>query len=334
VIFVTGGTGLLGNCIVRELCQRAEPTRVLCRDQTPRTAFDDLQVEIVAGDLSDVDVLNSATRDCRAVIHSAAYIHIGWGKLAQSRQVNVEGTRAMVRACLKNQARLVYVSTVDTLPAATSLDQPISECNPDAMDEPPIAKTPCSYVVSKIEAEQVVRDAIRDEGLDAVIVHPGFMLGPYDWKPSSGRMMLEVSKAPIVAAPAGGCSVCDARDVAVAIANSIHMGGSGGNYILAGDNVTYQQFWREILATAGKQRRVRKMGRGIKIVGNIIDAAVRWLPIVEGDVNGAAISMGMLNHYYDSSLAERVLGYQRRPRSETLAEAWEWLSQHFLQRHQ
>lgn len=324
MIFVTGGTGLLGNCIARELCRRTTPTRVLCREATPRTAFEDLPVEIVAGDLSNTNVLQSATRGCHAVVHSAAFIHIGWEKLAQSRQVNVEGTRAIVQACLANNARLVYVSTVDTLPAALSVEQPISESCTSG-----VAKTPCSYVQSKIEGEQVVREAIRDDGLDAVIVHPGFMLGPYDWKPSSGRMMLEVTKAPIVAAPAGGCSVCDARDVAAATVNAIEKGEAGANYILAGDNLSYQQFWTEILETAGRNRRVYKMGLGIKVIGKLIDAAVRWTPIREGDVNGAAISMGLLNHYYDSTKAGRVLGYRRRPRAETLAVAWSWLSQHF-----
>lgn len=324
MIFVTGGTGLLGNCIVRELCQRSTPTRVLCRAETPRTALDNLPVDIVSGDLSQPDFLRTATKDCQAIIHSAALIHIGWNQLSESRRVNVEGTRAIVHACLENRTRLIYVSTVDTLPAAKSIEEPISESSTSG-----IAKTPCSYVVSKIEAEKIVREAVRDQGLDAVIVHPGFMLGPYDWKPSSGRMMLEVTKAPIVAAPAGGCSVCDARDVAAATVNALREGAAGSNYILAGDNLSYQDFWTEILAVAGRKRKVYKMGSGIRFVGKALDTAIRWLPIHEGDVNGAAICMGSLNHYYDSSAAEQALNYHRRPRAETLQDAWAWLSQKF-----
>ncbi|MEZ6134203.1 MAG: NAD-dependent epimerase/dehydratase family protein [Pirellulaceae bacterium] len=322
MIFVTGGTGLLGNTVVRELIARGHHVRVLCRRDTSRDAFSGLDVDVVEGDLSNEAVLLGATDGCEAVIHSAAMIHIGWTKLATARAVNVVGTQSIVDACLHHRAKLIYVSTVDTLFAALDKQHPISESSITG-----IAKTACNYVISKTEAEQLVRSAIAQRGLDAVIIHPGFMLGPYDWKPSSGRMMIEVNRAPIVAAPSGGCSLCDARDVAAAIVNAITMGESGQNYILAGDNLTYQEMWTEMLQTTGRQRRVRRLGGIAKIAGTLIDAAVRLLPIGEGDVNGAAISMGSLNHYYDSSKAATALHYHRRPRAETLTDAWQWLSQ-------
>ncbi|MEM7478893.1 MAG: NAD-dependent epimerase/dehydratase family protein [Planctomycetota bacterium] len=324
MIFVTGGTGLLGNCIVRALVEQGEEVRVLCRKGTSKEAFDDLQVEIIEGDLSSPELLAEAASGCRAVIHSAAFIHIGWQKLQQSREVNVVGTENIIEASKQSGARLVHVSTVDTLPAAVDLSSPIDEKGDGG-----ISKTPCSYVVSKSEAEEVVRQAIKADQMDAVIIHPGFMLAPFDWKPSSGRMMLEVNKSPIVAAPPGGCSVCDARDVASAIARSVELGRSGQNYILAGANLSYQEFWRQILQTTGRNRRVWRLGKGVRLVGACIDLANRILPIKEGDVNGGAIAMGSLNHFYDSSLAEAELEYKRRPLEETLGDAWEWLSTRF-----
>lgn len=326
-IFVTGGTGLLGNCIIRELLNRQVAVRALCRRGTPRTPFDDLLshpagFEIIEGDLDSVDVLDGAIAGCRGVIHSAAMIHIGWNQLSQSRHVNVAGTQHVVTACIKHRRRLVHVSTVDTLPAAIDLQHPISEA--EAGGKP---KTPCTYVISKTESEELVRANVAAGELDAVIIHPGFMLGPYDWKPSSGRMMLEVNKAPIVAAPPGGCSLCDARDVAAAIANAVDRGNRGENYILAGENLNYQDMWRHMLAVTGRQRRVFRLGPAIKWVGAVIDGFNQLPFISEGDVNGAAIAMGSLNHYYDSSKAERELDYVRRPIGHTLADAWEWLSQ-------
>lgn len=326
-IFVTGGTGLLGNCIVRELLSRNVAVRALCRRGTPQTPFDELLthpagLEIIEGDLDRADVLDGAIAGCRGVIHSAALIHIGWDKLAQSRHVNVVGTQNVVNACIAHGARLVHVSTVDTLPAAIDLQHPISET---AQGGTP--KTPCTYVISKTESEQVVRTHIGSWEVDAVIIHPGFMLGPYDWKPSSGRMMLEVNKAPIVAAPPGGCSLCDARDVATAIVNAVDQGTRGENYILAGENLSYQDMWQQMLAVTGRKRRVFRMGPAIQWVGAAIDSFNRLPFATEGDVNGAAIAMGSLKHYYDSSKAERELSYVRRPSAETLADAWKWLLQ-------
>lgn len=332
MILVTGATGLLGNCIVRELIGRGESVRVLCRKNTPRTAIEGLNVEVHEGDLSKTEVIDRAVEGCAAVIHSAAMIHIGWQFLAESREVNVEGTRRLVEACIKHHAKLVHISTVDTMFAANGVERPIDESDP----RPPlnatendflygVPKMACSYVISKTEAEKVVRDATAN-GLQATIIHPGFMLGPYDWKPSSGRMMLEISKAPILLAPAGGCSVCDARDVATATANAIDRGANGQSYILAGDNLTYQQLWQLMLNAMGKRRNVKVAGRKfLNVVGKVVDATYRGLRLKERDLNGAMIGMGNLFHFYDSTKAVQTLNYQRRPIETTLHDAWQWL---------
>jgi dihydroflavonol-4-reductase len=320
VIFVTGGTGLLGNNIVRELCSRGVATRVLCRPETPREPFEGLDVEIVAGDLSDPNLLQSAIADCDCVIHSAAFIHIGWQQLEASLQVNLQGTQRIVDMCCSQRTRLIHISTVDTLPAAVRRDCPIDEGGLEG-----VAKTACSYVISKTQAESVVNDAVKSRELDAVVLHPGFMLGPYDWKPSSGRMFLEVTRAPVVAAPPGGCSVCDARDVAAAVVNSVKAGEAGEHFILAGENLTYQELWTHMLATAERRRKVFRLGAGVRMLGHLIDMANRLVPGREGDVNGASIAMGGLQHFYSSEKARSQLAYTTRPLEVTLADAWQWL---------
>lgn len=332
MIFVTGATGLLGNCIVRELLGRGESVRALCRAGTSREPFEGLNtshdpvLEIIEGDLSCVDRLTEAVEGCRAVIHSAAFIHIGWSRLEQSRSVNVQGTRRVIQACLTHQTKLVHVSTVDTLPAARSIDLPIDETSTisDGVD-----KVPCSYVVSKSEADVAVRHAVAQRSLNACIVHPGFMLGPYDWKPSSGRLMLAVSRAPLAIAPEGGCSLCDARDVAAGTISAVDRGKTGESYILAGENLTYRQFWKLIRQTTGRGGPVLCPKRVLQLVGWSCTAVQFLFPRWEGDVNGAAIAMGRLGHYYSSAKAQKQLGYTNRPSSETLEDAWRWLSQRF-----
>jgi dihydroflavonol-4-reductase len=324
VIFVTGGTGLLGNCIVRELAARGEPVRALCRSGTSRDPFNGLDVDIVEGDLSCADALAGFMEGCRAVIHSAALIHIGWSRLQQSREVNVEGTRRVVQACLTQGVKLVHVSTVDTLPAAQSIDQPVDETSASG-----VAKVRCSYVISKTEADAVVRAAISDSSLKATLVHPGFMLGPYDWKPSSGRMLLAVAKAPLAIAPEGGCSLCDARDVAAATVAAVEQGGVGQSYILAGHNLTYRELWRMIRTNAGRSHQVVCPKRVLNAAGWALSGWQRLFPDWEGDVNPASIAMGRLGHYYSSFKAQRELQYLNRRASETLDDAWQWLKERF-----
>lgn len=326
MIFVTGATGLLGNCIVRELRQRGESIRVLCRPGSEREPLAGLDVEIIQGDLGQPESLADAIVGCDQVIHCGAYIHLGWRNLELSRAINVEATRQLGLLCLKHAVRLVHVSTVDTLLGAFDRKQPISETSTQGV---PLVR--CPYVVSKTEAEQVIRDMVRESGLDAVIVNPGFMLGPYDWKPSSGRMMLEVNRMLVLAAPPGGCSACDARDVAMAIANALHRGRTGENYILGGENLPYAELWRKMLVVSGRKKRVRTLYAAVKLAGVAIDSFNSLFPVTEGDVNGASIRMGCLNHYYDSSKAVAELGYQRRDLDETLRDAWSWLSQQFIE---
>jgi dihydroflavonol-4-reductase len=320
MIFVTGGTGLLGNSVVRELCARGLKTRVLCRPGASSIPFDGLPVEFTEGDLSQPHLLDAAIADCTAVVHCAAMIHVGWQRLEQSRQVNVEGTRAIVDACLRHGCRMIHISTVDTLPAARSQSEPIDE-----RAEGGLPQVPCTYVVSKTEAEQLVREACQQRGLDAVILNPGFMLGPYDWKPSSGRMFLQVVKAPMIAAPWGGCSLCDARQVARACVNAIERGQAGERYILAGENIGYRELWKRMRRIAGRPKHVFSLRKRITWIGAAIDWFHRNLPVAEGDVNGASIGMGILNHYYDSSKAQRELGYNPQMSDAAMTEIWNWL---------
>ncbi len=100
-------------------------------------------------------------------------------------------------------------------------------------------------MVSKQAAQRVCDEAIQ-RGDDCFAVYPGFMLGPFDWQLSSGKMILALQKFRPWA-PAGGCSVCDPRDVASAI---LKIAADGApplvTYILAGENVTYLELWTHI----------------------------------------------------------------------------------------
>src|SRR6185503_12077270 len=140
-------------------------------------------------------------------------------------------------------ARLVHVSSVNALGLGRLADPATEETAlPGAIN--------CPYVVTKRTGEVAVQKEI-EQGLSAVIVNPCFMLGPWDWKPSSGRMLLEVAHfAPL--APTGAYSVADARDVAAAVVQAARSPSARGRYILAGHNVTYFDAWRKFAAAAGK----------------------------------------------------------------------------------
>ncbi|MFM8890185.1 MAG: NAD-dependent epimerase/dehydratase family protein [Planctomycetia bacterium] len=189
---MTGATGLVGNNVVRQLLDRGRSVRVLVRPGQPSPGgqpvsngpFTGLPVGTAAAPLHDETAVQQAVDGASFVVHAAAMVHVGWRHLDAMRHVNVEGTRVVARAARRAGARLIHVSSVDAIGLR-------SDGRPADEETPAGGMLECPYVVTKREAEAVVLEEV-ERGLDAVIVNPVYMIGPWDWKPSSGRMLLEV----------------------------------------------------------------------------------------------------------------------------------------------
>lgn len=323
-ILVTGGTGLLGNNIIRQLSEFGHETVALVRSEPDQAVFDGVDVELLLGDLADADLIAEAVARCDAVIHAAGLLHIGWTRLDESMRINRDGTRAIVDACVRHDRRLVHVGTVNTL-AIGSRHGPADE-------ETPLnhagGQVPCSYVLSKRAGVEEVLSGVG-RGLRAVIVHPGFMLGPWDWKPSSGRMMLEVGRHWKPMAPAGGCSVCDPRDVAKAIITALDKGGDDGRqFILAGINMDYKTLWTEMAKRMGRRPPFMRLGPMMRVLGGWGGDAWAKVSGHEGIVNSAGIKITSGYQYHDSTRASEELDYQNRDVGESLDALAQWLKSH------
>lgn len=317
---VTGATGLVGNNAVRLLLQRGSAVRVLIRRDSDPRPLQGLEVERVYGDVRDAESVRQACQGVSAVVHAAAIVHFGWTGLDLQRAVNVQGTENVAAAALQAGVRMLYVSSIDALGIGRR-DAPADE------DSPREGKVPCTYVITKREAEAVVRTYIG-RGLDAVIVNPGFMLGPWDWKPSSGRMLLEVATRLTPWAPAGGLSSCDVRDVVTALLTACDRAPAGRQYILAGENLTYWQIWCLFAEVSGGSKPWIRAGPLMRFVGSY--GGDLWTRITghEPDVNSASVRMSSQFHYYSSARAEAELGYRSRPFRQSAADAWAWFVEH------
>jgi nucleoside-diphosphate-sugar epimerase len=318
-LLVTGATGLLGNNIVRQLLAEGHSVRVLARPTADPRPLAGLNVETVAGDVRDPVAAKHACQGIDAVIHAAGYVHIGWRQADVHRAINVEGTRNVAAAAREAGAKLVHVSTVNAL-GLGRLENPADE--ESAL--PGIVPVP--YVTTKREAELNVLEEIG-RGLWGVIVNPATMFGPWDWKPSSGKMLLEVTRRSLIA-PVGNASFCDVRDVATAVVAAIDKGQSGRRYILAGHNLPYREAWRQIAALVGKRGPLFPMGPMFRAIATPVCDTWTLLTGVEGPANSAALAMSRQSHCFSSARAQAVLGYQIRPLNETLRDAWQWFLEH------
>jgi dihydroflavonol-4-reductase len=316
---VTGATGLLGNNIVRELLARGQSVRVLTRTTSDPRPLQGLGVERIAGDVTDAAAMARACQGVDVVIHAAGHVHIGWSQREVHEQINVGGTQNVARAARQAKARMVHVSSVNAL-GLGPLRAPASE-------ESALAGiVECPYVATKRRGEEIVLSEVG-QGLDAVIVNPGFMLGPWDWKPSSGRMLLEVARfAPL--APVGAFSVCDVRDVAAGTLAAVEKGRTGRRYILAGHNLTYMQAWRHFARVAGSPGPWFWAGPINRWIGGWWGDRAYARTGREPELNSAAIAMSCQHHCFVSTRAESELGYQVRPLEETIQAAWTWFVEH------
>jgi dihydroflavonol-4-reductase len=318
-VLLTGATGLLGNNVLRILLDHGHQVAGLVRKKTSGKSLAGLSFQRIEADLAKPDEIETRVGNFDVLIHAAAKIHLGWTKLDESRQVNVYATQALAELCRGRGVRMIHVSTVDTL--AVSVDgKPVSE----NVREP--GNPPCSYVVTKREAEDVIQKQVA-AGLDGVIVQPGFMVGPYDWKPSSGKMMLQIAKGRGLLAPGGGASVVDVRDVARGVLAAIEQGRSGESYILAGENITYFDLWSRMAHVIGVNPPRRPLPDWLATAAGKIGDTLSWPLGGEPLINSAATAMGQLRHYYSSAKAQAELGYQINSVEQALHDAWEWFIQ-------
>jgi dihydroflavonol-4-reductase len=316
---VTGATGLVGNNVVRQLLDTGEEVRVLVRPSSDLRGLEGLAVERAIGDICDASSVAPAMQNVQVVIHAAGFVHLGWSQLDTHRRINVGGTRNMAAAARQAGVRMVHVSGINAL-GLGRLAEPADE--ESAL--PGIVEIP--YVVTKREAEQAVLDEVA-RGLDAVIVNPGCMFGPWDWKPSSGRMLIEVTRfAPWY--PLGAVTFCDVRDVAIGVLAAARLGRAGRRYVLGGHNLSYREAWQRMARIGGGFGPVAPMGPLFcALIAPALDVTT-WMRGRESDRNSGVLMLGRQQHCFTSRRAEKELGYRCRPFDETLHDTWDWFRQH------
>ncbi len=165
--FVTGATGFLGGHLVQHLSNNGASVRALARRPDRDAYIRDLpNVEIVMADLNEARRLIDYTAGCDIVLHAAAVT----GTLAESRRVNVTGTRNMALAAVENDVqRFVHISTISVY--GFKVDGDVTESTP-----PKASKD--AYSITKLEGENALRAADDEYGLSYTIIRPGMIYGP------------------------------------------------------------------------------------------------------------------------------------------------------------
>ncbi len=178
MILVTGGTGFLGSYILRELIQQGQSVKAIRRANSSMQLVNDIadQIEWVEADIMDVPALTDAMQGIKQVYHAAAMVSFEPDQRYQLLHVNVQGTANVVNAALEaGVEKLAYISSIAALGRNADNDKLINELT---MWEDNPANT--GYAISKMLGEREVWRGVA-EGLNAVVVNPGMILGSGDW---------------------------------------------------------------------------------------------------------------------------------------------------------
>lgn len=249
MILITGGTGFIGGFLMQQLLASGKKIRAIKRKSSviPK-AFEDIEtIEWVEADLIDYFSLEDAFQNITEVYHCAAIVSFDASDKKQINQVNVDGTTHIVNLCLANQARLVYVSSVAALGSNEEPDQLISEKTAWIWD-----KNKGPYSISKYEAEREVWRGIA-EGLDAVIVNPSIVIGPFDDKTESGKLFTLIEKG-FKFYPKGTAGFVNVRDVAkIMVLLMERRDITGESFILNASNSSYHTLFSKYAALIGQE---------------------------------------------------------------------------------
>ena len=317
---VTGATGHVGSALIKELLHAGWDVTAFILPGESLLPFEGAKPTIFRGDVRDPYAVLRACIGMDTVFHLAGIVSIGSGKQTAMEQVNIGGTKNIIRACkTAGVKRLVYVSSVHAIPEPDK-DIPIKEVS---RFDPAAVKG--RYAKTKAAATQLVLNAAKN-GLDAVVVHPSGVIGPYEHTLSNiGQMIVDTLNGSLHAYIDGKYNFVDVRDVARGIRLAADRGKSGECYILSGEVVTVKEMLDTITRAAGILPVRTKLPYWLAQVTAPLSELYYKCRHQKPLYTPYAIYTLHTNCNFDCSKAEHELGYRYRSAAKSLQDTVLWM---------
>jgi len=265
MILITGGTGLVGSHLLYNLTSENKKVRATYRREktldrvkkvfsyytdTPEQLFD--RIEWVEADITDIPALQIAFQNISQVYHCAAFVSFEPDKYSQLRKVNIEGTANVVNLCILNKIqKLCYVSSIAAIgnsTYSTTIISEVSEWNPEYENS--------VYAITKYGAEMEVWRGTQ-EGVEAVVVNPGIILGPGYWKGGGSGSLIKKIDRGLTYYPTGSSGYIDVWDTVNIMKKLMDSRIKNERYILVAQNLSFKSF-QDKVALALKAPKAKK----------------------------------------------------------------------------
>lgn len=318
---ITGGTGFLGFVLVQELVARGYyPIKVITRSQKQVDRFAGLDINFAFGDILDRDFIFEQITPNSVVFHLAGIVDIGLRKNTMMERVNIEGCKNVVEACIINKTqRLIYTSSVaiiSPLKDKEFLFEPTDIMVDTLADE---------YSRTKAIATKFVIDKINTSDLEAVVLYPSAIIGPYDYNISNvGQAVLDYMNNNIFAYIKGAYNFVDVRDVADGIIKAYEKGRNGEGYILSGEVITIKEMFLILNEKLSRKKLPMKLPLWlVKICLPIVELHYRFRrkkPIF------SSCSLKTLNQncQFSNIKARKELDFNPRSAKESIIDTVDW----------
>lgn len=318
-VLITGANGFLGSNVARELFRKGYEVKLMIRPSADVSVIEDIPSEVFYGDISEEAEVMKAMEGCNFVVHTASITEQWAVTFREYERVNVTGTKNVVKACLAHQVeRLIHVSTANTIGPGNK-NKPGTELNSFTL-----LNVNSGYISSKYIAQQYVLEQVEKVKLPAIIINPTFMIGPYDAKPSSGKLILHGMNKRVVFYPPGGKNFVHINDVCTGIISALEMGKIGDCYLMAGENLTYKEFFSLLNKVSGQRSKLIRIPEFVLKIAGIIGTLSGIFSPVSRKLNYSSAYMLCLYNYYSGNKSERELLLKYTPIENAIDNALKW----------
>lgn len=324
MILVTGGTGLVGAHLLVALVKKGDQVRAIHRASSNLEAVKNVfsyytneadtlfnKIEWMEADITDVTTLEAAFKNIDIVYHCAAYISFNPRHYPVLKKVNVEGTANVVNFCLtEGVKKLCYISSIATLGKTTdgSLSTEETEFNPEEDNS--------VYSITKHEAEMEVWRGTQ-EGLDAIIVQPGVIIGEGIWSSASGGIFRTISKGLRYYTP-GGVAIVDVIDVVKAMIDLTTSDIKNEAYILVTENIYYKELLTKVSDKLNKNPPNKTVPKWMMLSFANLDWFLYKILRIKRKLLKATVRSLYKTSFYDASKIERAIDFKFESSDNTI----------------
>ena len=318
-ILLLGATGLLGRNVLNILLDKGFVVVALMRNTHGISDIDNPNFSIVTGSLTDIESLRHAASGCHAIINCAGTTNMSLLRYEDYLPINSDLCGLLVKTMEDCGIKiLVHVSTANTIGFGTRelpADESAEMCEPFASSY---------YARSKRQGEQHLEAAAKKHpDWHIIILNPGFMIGPWDSKPSSGRLLLTAYRRPVMIAPSGGKSFVAVRDVAAATVAALSKGRNGERYLVTGEDLSIRDFYRRQASLCGYRQRLFLLPNWMLFLAGAVGDIIRFFRIPT-QLSSNNVRQLSVMEYYTCRKASEELGFVSSSTDDAIHDFFDW----------